>query len=83
MTRSIKIEERTYRKLARVSRQIQSIIGRSVSLDEAIWRLLKGTKEESTISDLAGTWEMSESEAKEIEKVLWEGWKCWKLPRSA
>jgi hypothetical protein len=40
-------------------------------------------KKEGRISDLAGSWEMSESEAIEIQKALREGWKRWKLPQSA
>lgn len=48
------------------------MLGRPVSLDEAIWHLLKGARVESRISDLAGSWEMSESEARELEGVLRE-----------
>jgi len=58
------------------------MLGRPVSLDEAIWHLLKGARVEGRISDLAGSWDMSESEAREIEKVLREGWKYWTPPRS-
>jgi len=32
------------------------MVGRSVSLDEAIWHLLKGARVEGRISDLAGSW---------------------------
>ena len=59
------------------------MLGRLVSLDEAIWYLLKGVKEEGRISDLSGSWDMSESEARDIERGLREGWKRWKLPQSA
>jgi len=83
MARSVRVEERTYRKLTQASGRLQAVLGRSVSLDEAIWYLLNGAREEGRISDLAGSWEMPESEAKEIEKVLREGWKRWKLPQSA
>jgi hypothetical protein len=59
------------------------MLGRPVSLDEAIWYLLREPREDGKITDLAGTWDMSESEAREVEKMLREGWKRWKLPRSA
>jgi hypothetical protein len=59
------------------------MLGRPVSLDEAIWYLLKGVKEKGRISDLAGSWDMSESEAREIERALREGWNHWKLPQRA
>jgi hypothetical protein len=59
------------------------MLGRPVSLDEAIWYMLRGPREDGKISDLAGSWQMPESEAREIEKVLLEGWKRWKPPQSA
>jgi len=59
------------------------MLGRPVSLDEAIWYLLNGPKAEGKITDLAGSWEMSESEVRKIERMLREGWKRWKPPQSA
>jgi len=82
MVRSVRVEERTYRKLSQTSGRLQALMGRSVSLDEAIWYLLKGTREEGRLSDLGGSWDMSESEAREIAKDLRQGWKRWKLPQS-
>ena len=82
MARSVRVEEKTYRKLSQAAGRLQSVWGRPVSIDEAIWYLLKAPKEENTISDLAGSWEMSEGEAREIERLLREGWSRWKLPKS-
>ena len=78
----MRVEERTYRKLSQASGRLQAMLGRPVSLDEAIWYLLKEPRGEGKISELAGSWEMSESEVKEFQKVLREGWRRWKLPRS-
>ena len=78
----MRVEERTYRKLSQASGRLQAMLGRPVSLDEAIWYLLKEPRGEGKISELAGSWEMSESEVKELQKVLREGWRRWKLPRS-
>ncbi len=83
MAKSVRVEERTYRRLSQASGRLQAMLGRPVSLDEAIWYLLKGVREEGRISDLSGSWDMSESEARETERVLREGWKRWKLPQSA
>lgn len=80
---SVRVGERTYRKLSQVSGRLQAMMGRPVSQDEAIWYLLKGARETGKISDLAGRWDMSGSEARAIEKVLREGWKHWNLPQSA
>ena len=83
MAKSVRVKERTYRRLSQASGRLQAMLGRPVSLDEAIWYLLKGVKDEGRISDLAGSWDMPESEAREIERVLREGWKRWKLPQPA
>lgn len=83
LARSVRVEDRTYRKLSQASGRLQAMLGRPVSLDEAIWFLLKGAREEGKISDLAGSWDMSDSEAREVERVLRQGWKHWKLHQSA
>ena len=83
MARSVRVEERTYRKLSQSAGQLQMLLGRSVSLDEAIWFLLKAPREEGKVTALAGSWEMSDSELREIERSLGEGWKHWKVRRSA
>jgi hypothetical protein len=80
MARSVRVEERTYRKLSQSSGRLQALLGRPVSLDEAIWHLLKGAKEDGGISELAGSWEMSKAEARDMMKTLREGWKHWKTP---
>jgi len=82
LAKSVRVEEKTYRKLSQTSGRLQTMFGRPVSLDEAIWYLLKEPRGEGRISDLAGSWEMSESEVREVKKMLREGWKRWKLPRS-
>jgi len=82
LAKSVRVEEKTYRKLSQTSGRLQAMLGRPVSLDEAIWYLLKGPRAEGRISDLAGSWDMSESEAREVAKMLREGWNRWKLPQS-
>lgn len=83
MARSVRVEEVTYRKLSQTAGRLQTMIGRPVSLDEAIWFLLKGPREQGKITDLAGTWEMSDHEAREFERELREGWSRWKIRHSA
>lgn len=82
MARSVRVEDRTYRKLAQTAGRLQSVLGHQVSLDDAIWFLLKAPREENRITDLAGSWKMSDEEAKELERELREHWRRWKIPRS-
>lgn len=83
MARSVRVEDRTYRKLAQTAGRLQSVLGHQVSLDDAIWFLLKAPREENRVTDLAGSWKMSDEEAKELERELREHWRRWKIPRSA
>lgn len=46
MARSVRVEERTYRKLVQAAGRLQSVLGRQVSLDDTIWFLLHGPREE-------------------------------------
>jgi len=78
LARSVRVEERTYRKLSQSSGRFQSLLGRPVSLDETIWYLLRGAREDRRISELAGSWKMSDVEARSIMKSLGEAWKRWK-----
>jgi len=83
MARSVRVEERTYRKLSREAGRLQTQFGRSVSLDETIWSLLRGPREEGRITDLAGTWRVTDAEIRDFERALREGWSRWKVRRSA
>ncbi|MEM2088594.1 MAG: hypothetical protein QXF52_08020 [Thermoproteota archaeon] len=53
---------------------------RPVSLDEALEHLLslKRGKKRLKITDLAGSWDMSDEEWTEIKASLTEAWKKWK-----
>ncbi|MHC1631419.1 MAG: type II toxin-antitoxin system VapC family toxin [Methanotrichaceae archaeon] len=53
---------------------IRNVIRDSVSLDEAINLLLKRFKS-NKISDLAGTWDVSDGETEKINESLKAGWK--------
>lgn len=72
-TKSIKLSEETYRKLVELAGKLQAELKRPVSIEEAIKYLMK-----RRISDLAGSWEMSDEEVKEIKESLRKGWRAWK-----
>ena len=48
-----------------------------MSPDEAIRYLTEGVREQNRISDLAGSWKVSEGEVIEIRKSLARGWAKW------
>ncbi len=72
-TKSIRVSEETYRKLVELAGKLQAELKRPVSVEDAIRYLLK-----RKISDLAGSWEISDEEVKEIKESLKRGWKAWK-----
>lgn len=72
-TKSIKLSEETYRRLVELAGKLQADLKRPVSIEEAIKYLMK-----RRISDLAGSWEISDEEVKEIRESLRKGWRAWK-----
>jgi predicted CopG family antitoxin len=72
-TKSIKISEETYKKLVEMAGRLQAELKRSVSIEDAIKYLMR-----RKISDLSGSWDVSDEEAQEIKESLRKGWKAWK-----
>ncbi|MEX2706461.1 MAG: hypothetical protein Q6352_014600 [Candidatus Freyrarchaeum guaymaensis] len=72
-TKSIRLSEETYRKLVEVAGRLQVELKRPVSIEEAIKYLLR-----RKISDLAGSWDVSDEEVREIRESLRRGWREWK-----
>ncbi len=72
-TKSIKISEETYKKLVELAGKLHAEQKRPVSVEDAIRYLMK-----RKISDLAGSWDISNEEVREIKKTLRKWWKTWK-----
>jgi hypothetical protein len=79
-TKTVKISKETYAKLSEIAGELQMRLKRPVSLDEAMEYLIslrgKGTK----VTDLAGSWDISDEELAEIKASQTEAWKRWRLP---
>ena len=73
--KAIKISDHNYRWLCTIAGEIQAEEGRPVSIDEAITIVRKGGK----ITDLAGSWKMSDKEAANMIKDIRRGWKKWRI----
>jgi predicted CopG family antitoxin len=83
MAKTVRIDEETYRRLCEHAGKLQTVLKRSVSLDETIRYLTGSLKTRNKISDLAGSWDISDQEAEAIKKGLVEGWKRWTSKRYA
>jgi len=74
-TKTIKISSSNYREICEFAGELQKNIGEPVSVDKALTFLLNKSK----LSDLAGSWKMTDREADEMMKGLRKGWSSWKI----
>jgi predicted CopG family antitoxin len=74
--KTIKISEENYRWLVARSGEIQSSVGRPVSIDKTL-----SVMRTKNLEDLRGSWKMSDEETKAFMKDLRAHWKRWKTPQ--
>ncbi len=72
---SIKISEENYRRLCFLSGKLREELHKTVSINDAISFLYNRRK----LSDLAGSWKMSDMEAKSFMEDVRKRWKGWKI----
>jgi len=80
--KTVKISEETYARLSEIAGELQIRLKRRVSLDEAIRYLLSLRGKGMKITDLAGSWDVSEEEVAQMRASLTEAWKKWRLPET-
>ncbi len=73
--KTIKVSSATYRDICEYAGELQKELREPVSIDKALTLLFHKKK----LSDLAGSWKMSEKEAEEIMKIVRKGWSAWKI----
>jgi len=78
--KTVKISKETYARLSEIAGELQMKLKRPVSLDEAMKYLISLKGKGVKITDLAGSWDISEEELAEIRASLTEAWKKWRLP---
>ena len=75
--KTIKVSKETYAKLNEIAGELQIKLRRSVSIEEAMKDLIRRREKGRKISDLAGSWNITDVELKEIETSIEESWKKW------
>lgn len=79
-TKTIKVSEENYLWLLRIAAELQKRSERPVSFDETIYSLRSGIKvKRNKLSNLAGSWKMSDKEADILKKNLKKGWGKWAI----
>ena len=76
--KAIKISKEAYAELSAIAGELQVKLKRPVSIEEAMKHLIKRRKKGKKISDLAGSWNVTDKELKEIESSISKAWEKWK-----
>jgi len=76
--KAIKISKETYAELSAIAGELQVKLKRPVSIEEAMKHLIKRRNKGKKISDLAGSWNVTDKELKEIEPSISKAWEKWK-----
>jgi len=76
--KAVKISKETYAELSAIAGELQIKKKRPVSIDDAMKYLIRRSKKGRKISDLAGSWIMSDDEAQEIKSSIAKAWETWK-----
>jgi hypothetical protein len=75
---AVKISKETYSALSAIAGELQIKRKRPISMDQAIKYPIRRSRKGKKISDLAGLWIMSDSEAEEIKISIDKAWATWK-----
>jgi hypothetical protein len=76
--KAVKISKETYAELSAIAGELQIKRKRPVSMDEAMKFLIRRSRKGRKISDLAGSWIMSDSEAEAVKTSINKAWETWK-----
>lgn len=75
--KAIKVSKETYAELSAIAGELQVKLKRPVSIEEAMKHLINKRKRGKKITDLAGTWDVTDEEVKEIKKSINQAWENW------
>ena len=79
-SKTIKVSGEVYQWLARFAAELQRERGSSVSFDDALRTLKRGSSGRDALLAVAGSWKMTDKEAERFEEENRTLWKTWKLP---
>jgi predicted transcriptional regulator len=84
LSKSLRVDDESYRRLCEIAGRLQEKLKRPVSIDEAIRSVIQMPQgKQKKITDLAGTWKLNDEELREIMEGLQKGWRRWNSSRYA
>jgi predicted CopG family antitoxin len=78
--KTVKVSKETYAKLCEIAGELQTKLKRPVSIEEAMKHLIRQKEKGVRITDLAGSWSVTDEEIMEIKASIGEAWKKWNPP---
>lgn len=75
ITKTVKLSDENYKWLCEFAGNMQAEEKKMTSIDEAVSEVRKRLS--GKLSDLAGTWQMSDKEVKALTTGLKRGWRRW------
>ena len=79
--KAIKVSKETYAELCAIAGELQVKLKRPVSIEEAMKHLINRRRKGRKISDLGGSWELTDEELEEIQASINQAWEKWKLQK--
>jgi hypothetical protein len=76
--KAIKVSKETYAELSAIAGELQVKLKRPVSIEEAMKHLINKRRKGKKITDLAGSWNITDEEAQEIKASISQVWETWK-----
>jgi predicted CopG family antitoxin len=78
--KTIKVNEETYKRINYLVGLLREKEKKPVSMNDALLKFLSEVREvKPKLSDFAGSWKMSDAEAKKLKKEIRDLWKTWKI----
>ena len=76
--KAVKVSKETYVELSAMAGELQVKLKRPVSIEEAMKHLIRRKEKGRKITDLAGSWDLSDEEAEKIKASISQVWETWK-----
>ena len=76
--KAIKVSKETYAELSAIAGEMQVKLKIPVSIEEAMKQLIGQRRKGKKITDLAGSWDITDDEAENLKVAITQVWETWK-----
>ena len=72
--KAAKLSKETYAELSAIADELQAKLKRPVSIEEAMKHLIRQREKGKKVTDMAGSWDVTDEEAEEIKASISRVW---------